>query len=484
MKCTSAYGEDCVARTSHAVRNKYSKYHDTRRNGNEPVRQDYVLKPVAPTGTVSGKVTHLTTGEPVEGVRVFALEDGGTDVVPADLSMPGLANADFKFADVDTTDANGEYELTAPAGALNGNTTTIFAYRSGMFFTPDRVPMTISAGQSYPASFQGLRLSTITGRIMDEDGTSPAAGVTVTAVGGTANVTRTATTTANGRYIIRVPWGPYTVTPSKGTSHHDTFDPASLQATLGAEENKTLQNFEASGLPLVTVKVDKATIVEAGGAASGVATITASVSKALPANSTVTVTLAYSVTPSGNTAAYTAAGTSLTIVAPATASTETVTITGDDDVNTASEVVKVTVTADDDDAAVTGLNVARLLADPNVSVTITDDDAVPSTPGGFTATAGDTEVTLNWNFPTDVGMVDGSTATITEFQYCEKTGTATCDITNAGDWTSAGGGGATSFTVTGLTNDTEYSYQLRAVNGTGNSLPTAVVKATPKAPSQ
>ena len=433
---------------------------------------------MAPTGTVSGKVTHLTTGEPVEGVRVFALEDGGTDVVPADLSMPGLANADFKFADVDTTDANGEYELTAPAGALNGNTTTIFAYRSGMFFTPDRVPMTISAGQSYPASFQGLRLSTITGRIMDEDGTSPAAGVTVTAVGGTANVTRTATTTANGRYIIRVPWGPYTVTPSKGTSHHDTFDPASLQATLGAEENKTLQNFEAMGPPLVRLVLDKPTIDETTG--SNIATVTATLSKAIAEAFTVTVSTT-------DTDGFDQTGTDLSFAANATTSTGSVTITAENDTDTDNETVTVSAVADTDNDPNTPWALVRQPA--SVTVAITDDDRVPSAPTITSATPGNAQVTLLWTFPTDQGLNDGARATITGYEYCVKATPTSGSLACAGnEWQTVTDGGQTQAIVTvlsdgtGLTNDTQYSFMVRAESGAGKSEASAVVTATPKAP--
>ena len=249
-------------RTQHAIDNDYIARRDLRAHivANRPQEVNFSVGTVTPTGTVSGTITHLQSDAPLEGVRVFALKLD--QAAPADLSMPGLlqvdteddANGDpmpvftfdgVEFADVDTTDADGTFSVDAPAGALNGKTTTIIAYRSGMFFMPDRHITTVVEGGEYSISFDGLRLSAIDGRIVDAAGNGMS-GVTVTATGGTtgaAGVTRVDTTLASGRYNIRVPWGPYTVTPTKEAY---SFEPASLSLTLAAEQVQTLQNFEVS----------------------------------------------------------------------------------------------------------------------------------------------------------------------------------------------------------------------------------------------
>ena len=234
-------------RTDHAKENDYSLRitsmwsHATR-------QVDFVLKAVDPTGTVSGTVTHLQTREPIEGVRVFAIK-GSVDAT-WDLSTPGLVQNDatsmfdgVAFADVDTTDANGEFSLEAPAGALTGSTTTVIAYASGVFFTPDRHIPTVLEGQEFTVSFLGLKLSAITGRVVDA-AKNGMAGVTVTAAGSATNthITRTATTNASGLYHIRVPWGPYSVTASAtGDYANYTFDPV-LNAQLPAETTVTMQD--------------------------------------------------------------------------------------------------------------------------------------------------------------------------------------------------------------------------------------------------
>ena len=72
-------------------------------------------------------------------------------------------------------------------------------------------------------------------------------------------------------------------------------------------------------------------------------------------------------------------------------------------------------------------------------------------PTGLTATAGDEQVTLTWTAPV-------TTDDITKYQYRQSTDAGA----NWGAWTDASGL-ATSHTVTGLTNGTTYTFQLRAV---------------------
>ena len=93
---------------------------------------------------------------------------------------------------------------------------------------------------------------------------------------------------------------------------------------------------------------------------------------------------------------------------------------------------------------------------------------VPAKPTSFTATAGDQQVALAWTDPSD------STITGWEVRYKVKTG-------SDGDWTEILNSQAdtTSHTVTGLINGTEYRFQVRAVNATGDGTPSDPEDATP-----
>ena len=89
------------------------------------------------------------------------------------------------------------------------------------------------------------------------------------------------------------------------------------------------------------------------------------------------------------------------------------------------------------------------------------DDANPVTPAGvpdkptnLVATRGDTEVGLTWSASGNNGE------SIDEHQYTYDSGATWTTI----DYSAPGGANATSYTVTGLTNGTEYTFAVRAVN--------------------
>ena len=90
----------------------------------------------------------------------------------------------------------------------------------------------------------------------------------------------------------------------------------------------------------------------------------------------------------------------------------------------------------------------------------------PAAPMGLTATAGDTEVDLNWAAPG---------GTFTGYQVQQGTG----DPVVWGAWTALSGTG-TSHTVTGLTNGTAYSFRVRAVNSAVLGAATDPATATPR----
>ncbi|MCL2679817.1 MAG: fibronectin type III domain-containing protein [Dehalococcoidia bacterium] len=102
----------------------------------------------------------------------------------------------------------------------------------------------------------------------------------------------------------------------------------------------------------------------------------------------------------------------------------------------------------------------------------------PAAPGGFAAAAGDTQVVLTWTTP------DNGGSAITKYQISHG---ATAGYSE--NWTdiSGSGAGTTTHTVTGLTNGTSYTFEVRAVNAVGNGASsgtrTATSLATPTAPA-
>ena len=97
--------------------------------------------------------------------------------------------------------------------------------------------------------------------------------------------------------------------------------------------------------------------------------------------------------------------------------------------------------------------------------------AVPETPVGFAATAGDGTVALRWSSAGD--------ASITAWQTRVRVAGGVF-----GSWVDVLGAtaGTTQWRMAGLTNGTTFEFQLRAVNPTGAGLPSATVTATPRAP--
>ena len=92
---------------------------------------------------------------------------------------------------------------------------------------------------------------------------------------------------------------------------------------------------------------------------------------------------------------------------------------------------------------------------------------VPDAPTNLVAEATDGAVTLRWDAPEE----DGGTP-ITDYEY---------RINGAGDWISTGST-ETTYTVTGLDNDTEYTFEVRAVNRIGRSqAPPEPAEVTPRA---
>ena len=108
---------------------------------------------------------------------------------------------------------------------------------------------------------------------------------------------------------------------------------------------------------------------------------------------------------------------------------------------------------------------ALLPDDPTATGTILDNDDAPSGPTNLEASVGDTRVILSWDASTTAG-----TQPITHHEYRSRT-----NITDYGDaWTPIPdsvptGNNAASYRITGLDNQTPYTFQVRAVSTAGPS---------------
>ena len=156
--------------------------------------------------------------------------------------------------------------------------------------------------------------------------------------------------------------------------------------------------------------------------------------------------------------------TPLTFTAGTWDTPQTVTVLAADDADTANDSVTLSHSASGGGYnSVTG----------NLVVTVTDDDAAaPDAPTDLTATKGNARVTLSWTDPSN-SNIDG-------YEYRQGSGSSFA----WGSWMGISGSTATtvSHTVTGLTNGTQYSFQIRAVDGTANGAASDTVTATPAPP--
>ncbi len=118
----------------------------------------------------------------------------------------------------------------------------------------------------------------------------------------------------------------------------------------------------------------------------------------------------------------------------------------------------------------TGISVA-VGVNAEVTVAVTPNPAVlPGAPGSLTATAGNTQVTLNWSAPNSGAAVTGYKVFRALASGVSVTGTPL-----------AAGVAATTFQDTGLTNGTAYFYRVAGTSADGDGPPSAEANATPTA---
>ena len=168
----------------------------------------------------------------------------------------------------------------------------------------------------------------------------------------------------------------------------------------------------------------------------------------------------------------------------------TVTPTKNDSGATIEYLDESDVTLDDADTGVTGHQVAVAEGDTVIKVKVTAADGVatqtyavtvsrapaPAAPTNLMATAGDALVDLAWDPP-------ASDSGITRHEFRYKTdGSYPASWTRIAD-SAVGEANAAAFTVTGLTNGTAYTFELRAVGAGGDGAGAEQGPVTPMAPS-
>jgi type II secretory pathway pseudopilin PulG len=117
---------------------------------------------------------------------------------------------------------------------------------------------------------------------------------------------------------------------------------------------------------------------------------------------------------------------------------------------------------------VTGTNAGGFTSYSSLPSNAVTPYSTPYAPTNLTASLGDSQVTLNWDAPTN----DGGSA-ITGYTVTATPGGESCDTT-----------GATTCTVTGLTNGTTYTFSVVAINAGGSSAPATVNGQPYGTPSQ
>ena len=212
------------------------------------------------------------------------------------------------------------------------------------------------------------------------------------------------------------------------------------------------------------------TVTEGGAVTEGDAPLTLTATRSETNTSGSPLSIPIQIKTSSTTAQpadYALGAMSISIPNNSATGTTTFSVTDDSDME-AAETVVIELGTLPSGSVVGSNNVAG--SSKEVTITITDDDAPPpAKPTNFTATAGYRQVTLNWDDP--------STSAIDDYQFRQKTGTG-----SYGSWTDIADSDATTttYTVTGLTNGTAYTFQVRARNGMMEGTVSEEVSTTPR----
>ncbi len=158
-------------------------------------------------------------------------------------------------------------------------------------------------------------------------------------------------------------------------------------------------------------------------------------------------------------------------------SVSTSSATGSENIDIADPGVKYYFIATATNGAATGSPTS-----PAVSVTL---DKAPGAPTGFSATGGTTEVTLNWDVPSDLGYKDNAEGSITSYHIYYKEGSSVSTTDSTGTATAASTD--RSKTISSLTAGTQYAFIMTAETGAGvgaaTTVKTVYTNAAPGAPT-
>ena len=243
-------------------------------------------------------------------------------------------------------------------------------------------------------------------------------------------------------------------------SASSSLDAALSHAGSGYHEHEVDQLLEQ---PRVTLKLTPRSISENG----GVSTVTAWVSPTSATAFTLEVAAA-AVAPAAATDFTLSANRTLSFAPRSGRSTGTVTITAADDSLDAADK-QVTVSASLAPAT------AWVVAPDAVTLEIVDDDGVPDAPANLVATAGDGTAKLRWDGPRAL-------ANVSAHEYRQRSGSDSfADTWTTIPMSAVGGANEAGYTVGSLTNDTAYTFQVRARNAAGAGDPSNTAAATPQA---
>ena len=465
---------------------------------------DAALGTATATGTIENNDKATVSVADVSAAEGTADDEGLTFTVTLSEAVPQNMSVDWT-ASIESGDSAAAADLTGDKSGTvtiaKGSTTGMFTVETADTTDEDNQTFTVTLSNPTPTSLAQLAADpTATGTIEDddpaptlsvadarhdEDNSERRAEVTVSLSEVSEKrvrfrlrpVDRAGDTASDADWVVLYTSPPFNPI-NAGTMSSDHFAGVVIQSDTLDEDDETLtveafslENAQGSssdreatitivdGDPTPTVTVADAAATE-GDKVEFVVTLSA------VSGRDVEVGYATSVA-TGDTAVsgtdFTAATGTLTILAADSTATGTVEVqTTEDDANESAETFTLTLSATKN---------VELTTDTTATGTINNRATTAAKPTGFEAAVGDAQVTLTWDTPP---------TGVTRHDYQYKAGTGAYQgwvrIENSG----VGGANEAGFTVTtGLTNETEYTFQLRAVNAQGESTAAEAGPVTP-----
>ena len=432
---------------------------------------------ITETGGIA-TVTATLSGPSSAAVTVTVGAAAGTGAVGADFDLSSATTLTFAAG---ATTSTGLVTVTANGNAVdspNKSVTVSGAAAGGNgVANPPNVTLTLTDDDVLPTVALALSASSITetGGISTVTATlsgpsSAAVTVTVAAAAGAgavaADFTLSSAATLTFAAGATTSAGLVTVT-ANGNDVDSPDKPVTVSGAAAGGNgvsnppNVTLTLTDDDALPTVALALSSTSITETG----GVSTVTATLSG--PSSAAVTVTVAAAAGAGAVAADFTlSTAATLTFAAGATASTGLVTVTANgNDVDSPNKLVTVS------GAAAGGNGVAN---PPNVTLTLTDDDALPT----VALALSDTSITETGGISTVTARLSGksSAAVTVTVAAAAGTGAVAADFTQSGTTLTIAAGATTSagtVTVTANGNAVDSPNKSVTVSGTaagGNSV--------------